>query len=378
MPAEAAALAAAGADERELAGVLEPALVEAMRAEGVFAALVPAALGGGEVEPRELVAIVESLAAADGSAGWCAGVGATAGLASAYLPEGEAAGLFGRPPAIAAGVFAPRGKLSAGDGSGTRRLSGRWPLASGISHAEVVGLGCIDPERGPLYVVVPRADVEVIETWDPLGLRATASHDVTTDVVVPESRIVDLAGGTPVADGPLYAFPLFGLLALSVSAVCTGLAAGALAGVREAATARKPLGSSRSLAERGTTQEAVAAAEGSLRAARAGVDAAIVAAWDAAQGAGPLSVEHRVDLRIAATHAARYLGRRRRPRPPPQRLRRPQPRGRRAPPPRRPHRRPAHDRGPGDAGADRPGAAWRGRRPPAALGNSGEILRFAE
>lgn len=305
MAGEAAALAVAGADERERTGVLDAALVEAMRAEGVFAALVPAALGGGEVEPRELVATVEALAAADGSAGWCAGVGATAGLAAAYLPPEVAAEVFARPPAIAAGVFAPRGKLSAADGSGTRRLSGRWPLASGISHAEVVGLGCIDPERGPLYAVVPRADVEVIETWDPLGLRATASNDVATaGLEVGEDRIVDLAAGTPTAGGPLYAFPLFGLLALSVSAVCTGLAVGALADVREAATARRPLGSSRSLAERGTTQESIAAAEAGLRAARAGVDAAIAAAWEGAQGSGPLGVEHRAGLRLAATHAA--------------------------------------------------------------------------
>lgn len=304
MAGDAAALAAAGADARERAGALEPDLVEAMRAEGVFASLVPAELGGGEVEPRELVAIVESLAAADGSAGWCAGVGATAGLAAAYLPAVGAAELFGRPPAIAAGVFAPRGKLDGGDG-GARRLSGRWPLASGISHAGVVGLGCIDPDRGPLYAVVPRTDVEVIETWDPLGLRATASHDVTADVVVPEERIVDLAGGDPVAGGPLYSFPLFGLLALSVSAVCTGLALGALADIREVANARTPLGSRRALAERETAQESVAAAEGALRAARAGVDGAIAAAWSKAEAGEPLGTEERLGLRLAATHAAR-------------------------------------------------------------------------
>jgi alkylation response protein AidB-like acyl-CoA dehydrogenase len=296
---------AAGAADRERAGVLEPALVERMREAGVFSMLVPAALGGGEAPPAELVATVEAIAAADGSAGWCAGVGATAGLAAAYLPEREARALFGAPPAIAAGVFAPRGRLAAA-GDGAFRLSGRWPLASGIEHARVVGLGAIDPDRGPRYAVVPCEAVAVDETWDSLGLRATGSHDVIADdVEVPEAHVVDLAGGDPAASGSLYAFPLFGLLALSVSAVCSGIARGALDDLRRVATERTPAGSRRALAERGTAQERVATAEASLRAAQAGVEAAIGVAWPKAVGGDPLGAAERVGLRLAATHAAR-------------------------------------------------------------------------
>ena len=296
---------AAGAADRERAGVLEPGLVERMRAAGVFSMLVPAALGGGEAEPGELVASVEAIAAADGSAGWCAGVGATAGLAAAYLSEAEARELFGDPPAIAAGVFAPRGRLEPA-GEGSLRLSGRWPLASGIDHARVVGLGAVDRERGALYAVVPCEAVAIEETWDSLGLRATGSHDVTVEgLEVPAARVVDLGGGEAVAAGPLYAFPLFGLLALSVSAVCTGIARGALDDLRRVAAERTPLGSRRALAERGTAQESVAAAEASLRAARAGVDAAIAGAWSKAEAGDPLGVEERIGLRLAATHAAR-------------------------------------------------------------------------
>ncbi len=304
---ETSATIAAAAAENERERALSPGTIAALNRTGVFSALIPTELGGGEVEPAELIAAIEGIAAADGSAGWCAAIGATAGLVAAYLPPEAAASLFGAPPAIAAGVFAPRGKLSpAGGDHGLLGLSGRWPLASGISHAEVVGLGCIHPERGPLYAVVPREQVEVIETWDSLGLRATASHDVAVnDIAVPAEQVVDLAGGTPVATGPLYAFPLFGLLALSVSAVCTGLAAAALADIGEVATSRKPAGSSRNLAERGTTQESVASAESSLRAARAGVARAVADAWAAAQDGNPLEVRQRLGLRLAATHAAR-------------------------------------------------------------------------
>lgn len=296
----------AGAAERnERERRLDEETVEVLRATGVFESLVPAELGGGEVEPAELIAAVEAISAADGSAGWCAGVGATAGLAAAYLPPDAASRLFGPPPGIAAGVFAPRGKLTAVGDGGRMALSGRWPLASGITHADVAGFGCIHPERGPLYAVVPRDAVKVIETWDSLGLRATGSHDVEIPgIEVAPSDVVDLVGGSPVAGGPLYRFPLFGLLALSVSAVCTGLALGALEDLKEAAATRKPLGSTRSLAERGTTQATVAEAEAALRAARAGVDAAVAHAWDRAVDGEELEIDDRVALRLAATHAA--------------------------------------------------------------------------
>lgn len=297
---------AAAAAQAEREGRLLPESVAALREAGAFRALVPAPLGGLEADPRELRVMIEAIASADGAAGWCAAIGATSGLAAGYLPAEPARRLLGGAEAIGAGVFAPRGTLSeAPDGDGYV-LSGRWPLASGISHATSVGLGCTHPERGPLYAVVPREEVEVIETWDSLGLRATASHDVEVrELKVPDEQVAALVGGTPTATGALYAFPLFGLLAVSISAVCTGMARGALSDIAAIAAERKPAGSSRSLAERATAQERVAAAEASLRAAGAGVDTAIASAWITASSGSPLELEERLGLRLAATHAAR-------------------------------------------------------------------------
>ena len=306
MGAEATAVIADAATRNERDRRLDPATVEALRGQGILAALVPGSLGGGEVDPASFIAEIEAISAADGAAGWCAAPGATAGLVAAYLSPEAATRLFGDPPAIAAGVFAPRGGSLGPSKGGGRRLEGRWPLVSGITHAEVVGLGCMDPDRGALYAVVPRVEVEVEETWDSLGLRGTGSHDVIAGgVEVPPDQIVDLAGGDPVAPGPLYAFPLFGLLSLSVSAVCTGIAVGALEDARSIASERQPAGSARPLAERGTAQAAIAGAEAALRAARAGVDAAIAAAWEDAEAGRALSLEHRAGIRLAASHAAR-------------------------------------------------------------------------
>jgi indole-3-acetate monooxygenase len=65
------------------------------------------------------------------------------------------------------------------------------------------------------------------------------------------------------------------------------------------------LGSTRTLAERTSIQASVAEAEASLRAARAAYYEAIDAAWQAAQGDQPVSVDLRNGLRLAATHAVR-------------------------------------------------------------------------
>jgi alkylation response protein AidB-like acyl-CoA dehydrogenase len=49
------------------------------------------------------------------------------------------------------------------------------------------------PRVGPFLVPASTPGIEIIETWDHLGLRASCSHDVVLrDVVVPEDHAVDL------------------------------------------------------------------------------------------------------------------------------------------------------------------------------------------
>ena len=304
IPGGLAELVAAEWEAAEAARSLTPPVMDALVEQGWMRSLVPAAYGGGEMHPAEFQAGVEELATVDGAAGWIVAVGATAGLAVAYLPAEEAGLLAADPATVHAGAFAPRGRLDP-TGDDTLRLSGRWPLCSGVEHADWVGLGCM-AEGAPVYALVPRGQVEVIDTWDSLGLRATGSHDVAVDgLPVPASRVVRLIGGAPRESGPLYRFPLFGLLAIAIAGVCTGIARGALDAAIASAAARRPAGSGRSMAERATTQERVAASEASLRAARALVASAIEDAWSRAEAGQELGTGERLGLRLAATNAAR-------------------------------------------------------------------------
>src|SRR5207249_10049372 len=78
-------------------------------------------------------------------------------------------------------------------------------------------------------MLFPAAAVRISDTWDVAGLRGTGSHDIAVDdCFVPAARSLSLISDQPRARGPLYAFPVFGLLALGIAAVALGIARRAL------------------------------------------------------------------------------------------------------------------------------------------------------
>jgi indole-3-acetate monooxygenase len=281
-------------------------LVRALARTGLFRLCVPRALGGEEAEAATLLAALEEVARADGSTGWCAMIGATSGLTSAYLPHAEARAIYGTSPeVVTGGVFAPTGSaVRAGD---HYRVTGRWRFASGCEHCDWLMGGCIVQDGSPpqaRMVLFPAADAEIIDTWTVSGLRGTGSHDIAVrDLRVPITRSVSVTHERPVATGPLYAFPLFGLLALGIAAVALGIARRALDEIVALAGAKTPTAGRRTLAERSTVQAQIAQAEATLSAARAFLHEAVDEAWAAAQETGAIGVPLRGRLRLAATHA---------------------------------------------------------------------------
>ena len=308
-----APLAREAALEAERDRRLPAPLVEAIAEAGLFRMLVPRELGGGEATPAQLVDAVELLAHGDGAAGWCLAVAATSGMLAAYLPDEQAREVFGDRRGIAGGVFAPKGRAVAGpDGL---LAAGRWPFASGCEHCDWLMGGCLVERDGELekletgapdirLLLFPAREVTIIDTWDVAGLRGTGSHDIeVSDRLVPPERSVSLISDSPRAPGPLYAFPVFGLLALSIATVGLGIARAALEELVALAGARKPTGRKRTLAERPEAQAQVARAQASLSAARALIDRKVESAWLAASEEGEVSVAARAELRLAATHA---------------------------------------------------------------------------
>jgi len=281
-------------------------LVRALVRAGVFRLCVPRALGGLEAEPATVLEVLEQVARADGSTGWCAMIGATSGLTSGYLPGEEARLIYGASPdVVTGGVFAPTGS-AVRDGD-AYRVTGRWRFASGCQHCDWLMGGCVVQDGGSpraRLVFFPARDVEIIDTWTVSGLRGTGSHDMAVrELHVPAARSVSITDDRPVVPGPLYAFPVFGLLAVGIAAVAVGIARGALDEIERLATAKTPTGGRRLLAERPTVQAQIAEAEATAGAARAFLSEVVDEAWQAARGTGAIPVPLRARVRLAATHA---------------------------------------------------------------------------
>ena len=121
---------------------------------------------------------------------------------------------------------------------------------------------------------------------------------------MPAARSASVLADAPREPGTLYAFPMFGLLALAIAAVGLGCARGAIDDLRELAGGKVPAMGSRTLAARPDTQARVAQAEARLRAARALVAETVRhRSRQRTEVAGTVSIEDRAALRVAATHA---------------------------------------------------------------------------
>jgi alkylation response protein AidB-like acyl-CoA dehydrogenase len=300
-------------DEIEEGRHLPVELADAFRSIGLWRACVPETAGGVDfVDLAALLAAFEVVSAADGSAGWCAMIGATSGLVLAYVDQAVAKAIVGADPSFCiGGVFAPSGRAEPVRGG--FRVKGRWSFASGVHHTTWLSLGVVasglstangSPEV--LGVLIPTSDVDIVDTWYVSGLRGTGSNDVVVeDVFVPEDRAFRLIGGTPRVVGTLYRFPLFGLLALGVASVALGIAQGAIDDLTALATEKTPSGSRRRLADRAHTQMEIAKATAELAAAEAFIFSDVGRVyWDAAEGEDP-DLRTRAQLRLAATHATR-------------------------------------------------------------------------
>jgi alkylation response protein AidB-like acyl-CoA dehydrogenase len=188
-------------------------VVEMLRDTGVFRMGFASAWGGPELNSAQQTRVIEALSYGDASAGWCAMIGSDTGLYAAFLDEPVAKEMFTSLDMITAGLLFPTGHAERV--AGGYRLTGRWQFGSGISHADWVISGAFiyrdgqpepsaagDPHDSRL-MMVPRAQVEVIDTWHTTGLAGSGSCDYTiTDVFVPEEHTLTF-GAVRTGPGPL-------------------------------------------------------------------------------------------------------------------------------------------------------------------------------
>ena len=232
------------ADEIERARRLPSDVVESLRATGVFRMGFARDWGGPELSSIAQTEVIEALSYGDASAGWCAMIGSDTGLYAAFLDRDAAERMFPVLDLVTAGLLFPSGRADAV--AGGYRLTGRWQFGSGVTHADWVVSGAFRyrdgvPEPGPggvghgsILLMVPRSDVEVLDTWHTTGLAGSGSCDYTiTDLFVPRVHTLlfsEVRGGTGVLAQPEVHMR-------NMPGVPLGVARAALDHAREAAVA---------------------------------------------------------------------------------------------------------------------------------------------
>lgn len=259
LAADVGAVAARHAAEHDRDATFVTEAYEAMRESGYLALAVPEELGGLGATLRQVAYAQAELARHDGSTALAAAMHQYLTLVQVFRRRNGAPDAEGVLRRIAGGgvVVATSGgsdwlwptTTAVTDEDGNLRVSGRKAFCSQAPAATVIATSAVVGEPGDgaevLHFSVPLAadGVRMEETWDTLGMRGTASHDVVLeDVVVPPQAV---AGRRPY--GELGA-PLLGValhFAPVVGATYYGVAAGArdvaVAGVGAASRGPRPL-----------------------------------------------------------------------------------------------------------------------------------------
>jgi alkylation response protein AidB-like acyl-CoA dehydrogenase len=300
---------AAGAEEAERLRTLPAATVRALCDSGLLALKVPESLGGAEADPVTQLEVLEALTRIDASAGWCLMVATTAvGLPAGFLPDAAIGKILadGRVPPAAVAIM-PTGTATPVDGG--YRLTGRWPFASGVRHAEWLTAGCwVRRDKGDAgerhIVVIPAAAAAIHDNWKVAGLEGTGSNDFSvTELFVPADFAWNFTAG-PRRGGALFRLGMPAFVAYEHVAFALGVARRALdAALDLARSKRRGINVSAPVSERATFQALLGESEIRLRAVRAGAIELFEAAWATACAGQTPDRRQQAELRSVAVHA---------------------------------------------------------------------------
>ncbi len=312
-----APLIRAAADDIEKNRELPRPLFEAIADAGLFLMAVPREVGGSEIDLPLYVQVIEEIAKADASTAWALNQGATfATFAARMQPDAAREVWTNVPRSVVANTPAPTAQAIVVPGG--FRVTGRQGFSTGCRHAswlaphaQIIENGVPRQRDGKpeaRYLMVPKAEAEVFDTWHTRGMRGTGTHTFEVkDVFVPEARSVLTGGNVPqISGGGRYKISLTLSFAAGDGMVALGVARSCLDAFAELAGAKSPRYMPGLLREQPISQFTVGQAEASLRSARAFLMEAVWDIWnEATQTSEPVSLERRLSLRLAGTHAIR-------------------------------------------------------------------------
>ena len=265
--------------------------------------------------------VIEEVARADGSTGWCLAMGINTFRQSAqFVPDVRRKLFHSDPIGVSAGSANPRGRAVAVDGG--YRVTGHWFFASGCMHSSLLHGACkvFDgdvPRRRPngdqeirIAYFCPKSDARIIDTWNVSGMRGTGSHDIeVNDLFVPDEHTFSALDLRARVTGPMNRMHGFDLAGCGFCCVGLGVARAAIDEFIELAQVKVPRSSSELLRDRAIVQAQVGEAEAVLRSGRAFLFDVVGQMWQTVVAGDLVTERQRSDLRMAMTHAAQSAAR---------------------------------------------------------------------
>jgi alkylation response protein AidB-like acyl-CoA dehydrogenase len=219
---------------------LPAATVADLLESGLCGVMQPRRFGGSELGAETLIDVSVELAAQCASSGWVYMLWAAHMWLLALWPAAAQEEMFADPGMVASSVVSTAGTVERVEGG--YRWTGRGFFSSGVDHCQwlTAAVNVRDEQAGTegrKWLLIPRADFEVIDDWHVIGLRGTGSKTIVfTDAFIPLGRVLDdadiqrgTAPGRAVNPHPMYGAIAQANFTAAMAAPAIGAARGLLA-----------------------------------------------------------------------------------------------------------------------------------------------------
>jgi alkylation response protein AidB-like acyl-CoA dehydrogenase len=308
----------AGAQQADSIHELTAEGMAALHQQGLLRLLLTRKVGGAEVTLPTFIQIIERVASYDGSAAWCVCQGNGCAMLGNYLAPEVAGEIWqDKPDGILA--WGP-GKAEATAVDGGYSVNAQTMFVSGSHHATWVAAHCgtVKEKDGTIRlagdgtpedrtVLIRKDRINLTDKWDVVGLRGTGSDGFTLEnFFVPEEHTIVRSTMIDDAEGDistLYSFSTMAIYAAGFASTALGIAQGFLDRFKDIALEKKPRRVTKPISENPVVQDEIARSTAKLESARAYLRNSVDAAWREAEQSGAATIEQRMAIRLAATHA---------------------------------------------------------------------------
>src|SRR5450631_2962110 len=220
--------------ETEAERRLPPVVIQALLDSGLLRLATSRRMGGLETHPLTLVEVGRELARGSAALGWIYGLTAGHQWYLSFASEQLQQEVRDSPPGLIVDSLVPGGQAELVEGG--YRLTGHWKFVSGVEWCSWAGLAFVPPNANPprpIVAFVPAEELTITDTWRTVGLRGTASNEVTLDqAFVPRHRIFELAKfahdsvpqGEVTEEGTIFKLPFMGMAAIHLAYTSLGVA----------------------------------------------------------------------------------------------------------------------------------------------------------